>query len=184
MPRALASGSGREQRVEETADSAQPLGDAVRRAADHAGGLVRRLHHGVDEEGQQQPQQRLPQFRHRRLLRRPCRGRGTSAPILTDRVRLVTKGVTLGASQTTPYSRSPASPSPGTMYPSSLSLSSTAAVTTLTGTCRSSSSASSRAMPSGALSRQMAVMSSAPRSTRNRMAAASVPPVASIGSST
>ena len=39
-------------------------------------------------------------------------------------------------------------------------------------------------MPSGALSRVTAVMSSAPRSMRNLMASAIEPPVASIGSST
>ena len=58
------------------------------------------------------------------------------------------------------------------------------AVTTVTGTPRPSSSFASRSQPSGADSRQIAVMWSAPRSARNRIAAASVPPVASIGSST
>ena len=42
--------------------------------------------------------------------------------------------------------------------------------------------ATTYATPSGAASRQMQVMSSAPRSARNWIAAPSVPPVASIGS--
>ena len=54
-----------------------------------------------------------------------------------------------------------------------------AAVTTDTGKARSSTSAASRSHPSGAASRQIAVIDSAPRSVRNRTAAASVPPVKS-----
>ena len=57
-------------------------------------------------------------------------------------------------------------------------------VTTVTGTSRPSSPCSRFCTPSGATSRQMQVMSSAPRSVRKRIAAARVPPVASIGSST
>ena len=65
------------------------------------------------------------------------------------------------------------------------SRSSTAAQTTVTAQALSSRKASSTtAMPSGAASRQIAVMDTAPRSTSSRKVVTSVPPVASIGSST
>ena len=54
----------------------------------------------------------------------------------------------------------------------------------LTGTPASDSDFSSDAMPSGAASSVTAVMSSAPRSSRKRMASIIEPPVASIGSRT
>ena len=70
------------------------------------------------------------------------------------------------------------------MYPFSLSRSSSAAVTTVTSTSRPANASSMCRSPSGAARRQMAVTSRAPRSSSSEMAATSVPPVASIGSST
>jgi hypothetical protein len=65
-----------------------------------------------------------------------------------------------------------------------LSFSSSPAVTICTGTEDEPNACSITASPSGAASRQIAVMSSAPRSSRKLIAATRVPPVASIGSST
>ena len=68
------------------------------------------------------------------------------------------------------------------MYPFSFSRSSTAAVTTRTSSA--AKAASTCRSPSGAASRQIAVIEAAPRLASMLMTVASVPPVASIGSST
>ena len=68
------------------------------------------------------------------------------------------------------------------MYPLAFSRSSTAPVTTRT--VSPGNASSTRASPSGAASRQIAVTAAAPRSRSMPITVTRVPPVASIGSST